>query len=249
MKTAIVSDIHGNLTALEAVLDNCRKQEVDKIYCLGDIVGYGPRSSECLALIRSITETIVLGNHDEMAFLEEVDGLFLSSDAKWSLKFTADHLSDVEKKFLRYLPDIIRLNDQAMVLAHSSYQYPEHWLYITERVSAAAAMKYQPEPVCFIGHTHIPKVFCKKEGEAAADSLDLSTAIPIRPNYHYIINPGSVGQPRDHDPRASYGILETIGSQEAFSLHRIEYNLEQEQAIMKKAGVCGSIIERLEKGR
>jgi len=237
MLYAIISDIHGNLEALEAVLATLK---VDKIICLGDVIGYGPNPKECLEKIKSLNIPTVAGNH-EKALLGEIDTKWFNERAKLAIEWTA---TQVETSAIKDLPTVGEEADFHFV--HASLRDPvnEYVMSISEALPTFALMT---KPLCFIGHTHRPGYLArKKDGFYESRSLHDGDEVLAYDFDRLIINVGSVGQPRDGDPRAAYGIFDT--QTRLFSLHRIPYDIQQVQAKMKAVSLPQKLIDRLSFG-
>ena len=192
MKYAILSDLHANYTALSAVLDDCKQCGVESIVCLGDIVGYGPQPSETLALIRSVATAIIAGNHDDAVSgrMSADDFIDLAADA------VARHraaLSKDELSFLRDLPYTTQL--EHALAAHGDFIQPDAFNYVLAEADAAANFSRTAFPILFVGHTHIPRVFCC-DAQGEVTTLEPGD-ITLEDNHRYLINPGSVGYPRE----------------------------------------------------
>lgn len=229
MTLAIISDIHSNLEALSAVLDDIRRRSVDEIVCLGDIVGYGPDPHECLATVRALNCPIILGNHDVAAFDQSLRATF-SPLARRAIEWTAPLLAEEELKFLQSLPYTIQRHGQTFV--HAAPLSPEEFEYILDDVDASRNFPAFSTPLCFIGHTHQPDIFCE----------DLS-ARRVKSGKRFIVNAGSVGQPRDGDARACYGLFDD----EDFSFEhvRITYDIAATAEKIYAAGLPRQLGERL----
>jgi putative phosphoesterase len=180
MKIAIISDIHSNLDALTAVLKEIERIKVDEIYCLGDIVGYGPNPNECIDLVKSVTEKVVVGNHDS-AVINQTDMMLFNSYARESTEWTRRMISDENYEYLLKLP--LKISEHDLLFVHSTPLIPEDWNYILTQHSAEKHFNYFTEQACFIGHSHRPEMF-----RSIDDRL--------------IINVGSVGQPRDGNSKS-----------------------------------------------
>ncbi len=192
MKYAILSDLHANYIALSAVLDDCKQCGVERIVCLGDIVGYGPQPSETLALIRSVTTAIIAGNHDDAVSgrMSSVDFIDLAADA------VARHraaLSKDELAFLRDLPYTTQL--EHALAAHGDFIQPDAFNYVLAEADAAANFERTGFPILFVGHTHIPRIFCC-DAQGNVTMLEPGD-MTLEDNHRYLINPGSVGYPRE----------------------------------------------------
>ncbi len=242
MRLAIISDIHSNLEALQAVLSEIKKEQVDKIVCLGDIVGYGPNPNECTDIVRENCEHIVIGNHD-FACLNRTELFFFNRFAKEAIHWTLSQMSEEKLEFLSQLPfefawDHIRL-------VHANPYLPESWDYILSIDDAIFYFSKFKEQFCFIGHSHQPIVYMEDSDQKYFFSEDRE--IKINPAFRYIINVGSVGQPRDNNPAAAFGILDTATG--VFELFRVAYDVEKTQQKMLAAGLPEFLADRLLAGK
>lgn len=242
MKFALLSDIHANLEALKKVLRDIEKQGVEKIHFLGDVVGYGCDPNECIKLINGHCEIKLLGNHDYAALgLESTSGF--NSIAQTSMEWTIDHLS---QKSLEMLADFeLEATFLDYHLVHASPGIPENWNYILDRDQAAEAFDEFDESVCFLGHSHIPVVYSLDEDNCVSQSN--RKKLTFTDDRRYIINVGSVGQPRDNDPRSSYVIVDHENREVEY--RRVEYDIEKAQKKMRKEMLPKFLIERLAAGR
>jgi diadenosine tetraphosphatase ApaH/serine/threonine PP2A family protein phosphatase len=241
MRCAILGDIHANLQALEAVLADAREHGCSEFHCLGDVVGYNANPRECLEIVRNLPGACVLGNHDKAAAEEGPLGGF-SSNAALSLEWTRTILDADQKSWLGSLRPQRQIRKSTLV--HATLDSPESWGYIRAVPEADLSMACQRTPLCFIGHTHVPKVFGQGVGEMLffenADGVEL----PKSPKL--LINAGSVGQPRDHDWRAAYMIHdEEVGG---LWLRRVEYDVESASRAVLDAGLPAKLAERLRTG-
>ena len=241
MKALIISDIHANLTALEAVIENAG--DFDATWCLGDVVGYGPDPNECVALIRSLPNlTCLLGNHDAAA-IENIDVSSFNIEARISVSWTASMITKASEEFLNSLPATIEVEGQT--LAHGSPRHPI-WEYLLDTPTIAENFDFFDTPYCFVGHTHLPVVY-QLDGEHQLPAHIIPEAFtPIQLVPRAIINPGSVGQPRDRNPFASYCIFDT----EAHTIEnrRTAYDIKDVQARMRDFKLPLRHINRLEIG-
>ncbi len=241
MKILIISDIHANLTALETVLADAGS--VDATWCLGDLVGYGPDPEQSVNLIRQLPNLVcVMGNHDA-AVLNQIDTAAFNPEARLALRWTLDKLSTDNLDFLRSLPHTQELD--LVTLVHGSPRQPV-WEYLLDTRTATANFNHFNTPYCFVGHTHLPVLYYLSDENETASLIipENNTQLTLAPRT--IANPGSVGQPRDRDSRAAYGILDT----EEYILHfrRVPYDIPAVQARMRKAGLPERHIIRLEVG-
>lgn len=229
MRIAIISDIHSNLEALQQVLSCIDGAEVDEVNCLGDIVGYGPFPEECVTLVRQRCAVVVRGNHDAGAVGEE-DLKRFNANGRTALQLTMPLLSTVSREFLASLP--LTVVSGPVTAVHASPVNPERWNYLTGWDRAREAFSGFSTPFCAFGHSHIPLVVAE-DGSVNPNRLDKKV----------LINPGSVGQPRDGDPSASFAILDTVA--EAASIIRVQYDIERTAQALRKGGFPEPLARRL----
>ena len=242
MKRILVfSDIHANLTALEAVLTHAGK--LDAAWCLGDLVGYGPDPNECVTRIRQLPNLIcILGNHDAAA-LQQIDDETFNPEARTAISWTRETISEDTKAFLSSLPET---SIQAQVtLSHGSPRHPV-WEYLLDTRTATLNFAYFTTSFCFVGHSHLPVIFHQADGDDFSRLIIPEAEKPLEMKDRIILNPGSVGQPRDRDPRASYAIFEPDAK--TWTLHRVPYDIPAVQMRMTEAGLPARHIQRLEAG-
>ncbi len=241
MRILIISDIHANLAAFETVMADA-EGAWDTIWCLGDLVGYGPDPNECVELLCQYDHISLSGNHD-WAVLGKIDINSFNDNARMAVKWTQDTLKPTNRDYLEALPTT--LVKEPFTLAHASPRQPV-WEYILDPYTAAANFPFFDTPYCLVGHSHVPILF---------EQADADKIIPIAPIYsesihlnanRLIINPGSVGQPRDHDPRAAYAMLDTETM--SWEHRRVKYPVEETQERMRMAGMPSKLIKRLEWG-
>ncbi len=235
MAIAIISDIHGNLEALTSALDYIHQQGITEVYCLGDIVGYGPNPNECVEIVRQQCKVVLMGNHDYAAIgLARIE--YFNEFAKLATYWTMDRLSPANKEFLKGLP-FMHQTDR-MLMVHASPTHPSHWYYILNMNDALLEMQSFRQNVCFVGHSHVPIVFNQKE--------TIRSDVIIEPNQKYIVNVGSVGQPRDGDPRLSFVIFDLESGKLQYV--RLEYDVKRTYEKIIKNGLPEFLAERLLKG-
>ncbi len=240
MRYALISDIHGNLQALEAVLRVLENHQIDQYLCLGDIVGYGANPEECVELVRSLTDKTVAGNHDYAA-VGLTDISYFNPYAREAVLWTAEHLSEESKQYLRALPLLLKTGPSTLV--HSTPQRPELWDYILSPYDALAAFSYFEGSICFVAHSHRPMMFI--QGPRGLQ-WDFSDRVQIHSDSRYIINTGSVGQPRDRNPKACFALCDTEASE--VRILRAEYDISGAQAAIRAAGLPEILAERLQYG-
>lgn len=269
MKYAIFSDIHANLEALTAAVEVCRKAGVDEYISLGDIVGYNANPKECLDLARSLNMiAAVKGNHDEYVSNndEVMDGF--NPHAREAVLWTKAQLNAEDRKWLANLPMRLTIRGTNITIVHATLDSPDAWGYIFDAHHAADNFAYQFTPLCFCGHSHVPITFCKKpvtmrsdkpidelpewsykmeEGMLPRDaSIQDFIDMDIKPGYKYLINVGSIGQPRNRDPRASFAIFDTEAKK--VMRYRVPYDIRATQKKIIDAGLPERLAVRLERG-
>ncbi len=242
MRILVISDIHANYIALEAVLADAGK--VDAVWCLGDIVGYGPDPNACIERVRELPGlTCVLGNHD-MAVLGKVPHTAFNVDARRSLAWQERVLMADNMDFLRSLPHTVQVRDHVS-LVHGSPRDPI-WEYILNTLTARINFRLLETPWCFVGHTHAQSIFRWDEKKQRV-YLDIPRPDePLTLPDRAILNPGSVGQPRDRDPRAAYAIY--YPETKIWEPHRVEYDIEAVQQRIREAGLPLKHALRLAEG-
>lgn len=239
-KYAILSDIHGNLEGLTAVLDDAREHGVTDYACLGDIVGYNANPIECLQKIQELDCVSVRGNHDHYCSFDDSLAGFQSLAAD-AVDWTRELLSTEQKKFLANLKLVERVANFTIV--HSTLDMPEMWGYVFEDLEAEASFNYQMTTVCFYGHTHVPLAF--EQGSELSGGI--YTRLKVKMNRKYFVNVGSIGQPRDGDTRASYAIFDL--KKKEIELRRVPYDFAPTQDKIRKAGLPERLAARLAIGR
>jgi predicted phosphodiesterase len=243
MRYAFIADIHSNLAAFKVVLEDMgRRGGVEELWCLGDIVGYGPEPHECIELLRQYNHVCVVGNHD-LASIGRVDTSDFSLDAVAACRWTAKQLSQDDVAYLRNLPQVIQKAD--FTLVHGSPRRPVEE-YLLSSSNAKENFAFFQTKYCLVGHSHVPAVFKQDESGACLYS-EFTPNIGLVPGKsRLIINPGSVGQPRDGDPRASYAIYDSeVGM---IRLYRINYEVGTTQTSMVERGLPMQLVARLSYG-
>lgn len=240
MKFAIIADIHGNLEALEAVLEDIKIQKCTHFACLGDIVGYNANPRECLEIIRKMGIPCVKGNHDEYC---STDGPLTDFNpyAGQAVNWTRRQLTEDEKKWLRELKYVRMVKNFTIV--HATLDEPDRWGYVFDRLAAAANFPYQNTSVCFFGHTHVPLAFVRDTVVRGGTY----SKFKVEPGKKYFVNVGAVGQPRDNNPKAAYVIYDTVES--TIELRRVDYDIAKAQRKVIEAGLPERLAERLAFGR
>jgi diadenosine tetraphosphatase ApaH/serine/threonine PP2A family protein phosphatase len=241
MRLGIFSDIHGNWEALKVVLKAYKAEKIDAYICLGDIVGYGADPNKCVKKVRGLTESVIAGNHD-LAAIERTDTRNFNQYAQESAAWTGKELKEKHKEYLTNLP--FTLERENMRFVHATPQNPEQWNYVLSTDQAQFVFETFQEQVCFIGHSHYP-IFFKKTSTA----IELLPAgkIKLQANERYIVNAGSVGQPRDGNPQACYCVFD-LAAQEV-EIKRVPYNVEKAQKKIRQAGLPEYLADRIGKGK
>ncbi|MBN2302301.1 MAG: metallophosphoesterase family protein [Lentisphaerae bacterium] len=239
-KFAVLGDIHGNIEALEAVLDDAAERNVNAYVCVGDIVGYNADPSACLEKIRAMDCIVVRGNHDHYCSHDESLDDFHPLAAN-VIDWTRHQLSDDQIEYLRNLK--LSRMVSGFTLVHSTLDMPKKWGYVFDSLEAEANFNYQTTSVCFHGHTHVPVIYEKKGHVTRHEAQNITIALGKK----YFINVGSVGQPRDGDPRASY-VTYNLRTKE-IEFCRVRYDIATTQAKIRKAGLPERLATRLEQGR
>jgi predicted phosphodiesterase len=241
MHVLVISDIHANLAAFETVLEDARDQW-EQIWCLGDSVGYGPEPDACVALLREHEHLSLSGNHD-WAVLGRLDINAFNRDARAAIEWTRTAISEEARAYLEALP--AREVQAPFALAHGSPRQPV-WEYILDESTAAVNFAHFDTRFCLVGHTHMPVIFEEgQDGSARAVRPAYCETLPLEET-RLIINPGSVGQPRDADPRAAYALLDTEAM--TWEHRRVSYPVSVTQERMRDLGLPQRLIARLEMG-
>ena len=240
MRIAILSDIHGNLEALDTVLADVAARRPGAIACLGDFVGYGAAPNECIAKLRPLIEVAVAGNHD-LAACGRIKLGYFNPEAARAAVWTTETLTPENLEYLRALP--FSEHWRGVRVVHASPAEPEEWHYVFTPGDAALEMSACPENVCFIGHSHYPGTF-ELDGDRVAYTRDARVA--GRAGRRYLVNVPSVGQPRDGDPRAGYLVYDD----EAFTFEhvRLEYDIASAMKRIREAGLPAFLADRLQWG-
>jgi predicted phosphodiesterase len=240
MRIAVLSDIHSNLAALDAVRADL--PPVDEVWALGDIVGYGPQPNEVIVALQELGARSVMGNHDGAA-IGTVDARDFNPDAALAIAWTARAVDDNARAYLATLPEV-RV-DGSLTAVHGSPRDPI-WEYIVSASIARASFTHFETPICLFGHTHVPIVFTQDDDDVAV--VQAVPGVPVLLGKHRaMVNPGSVGQPRDGNPQSSYCLLDTDAGEVDF--RRVAYDIERTQRAMREQGLPPRLIERLSYGR
>lgn len=236
---AIISDIHGNLEAFEAVLKDIEGLGIEEIYCAGDIVGYGANPNECVEIVRDRKIPCVAGNHDYAA-IGKMSLQYFNPVAKKAIEWTSRVLKAENIKFLNELPLSMHIKENLLV--HAIPSNPASFDYILTLGDAIREFMFFKEKMCFFGHSHHPVIFIEREGR---HGIVFEEEVEIREDVRYLVNVGSVGQPRDGDPRACYCVLK----EKRIEIRRVSYPIETAQRKILDAGLHPYLAQRLAVGK
>lgn len=241
MRYGLFADIHGNFEAFCAVLDALSGEKIDEYLCIGDIIGYGANPRECLEKVKAVSPRYVAGNHEYAAAgLLSLD--CLNDYAKAAVLWTKNILTDKDINFLKSPGLVFKSND--LVMAHSSLDNPDYFSYLFNPYDSRETFNLLDRVVCFVAHTHRPKIFIKRD---VIVSLAYGYETVINPEYKYVVNIGSVGQPRDADNRASYCVYDTKDM--SIRIKRVPYDIKTAQKKILDAGLPKFLADRLETGK
>lgn len=263
-KYAVLSDIHSNLEALNAVLEKCRQLGIEKFISLGDIVGYNSNPSECIEIVRSLDIVArVKGNHDDYVSSGNLDESGFNANAKKAVLWTREHISDDDREWLDSAPYEARL-PFGVTVVHATLDTPQNWGYILDTFHAEDNFLYQRTAICFCGHSHVPAAFIKKQltapGERPIDmimswsgdledgdfSKESCISIEYRKNNKYLFNVGSIGQPRNGDNRASFAVIDPDSM--SVTRYSVPYDIGATQQKILAAGLPSRLADRLSSG-
>jgi len=242
MRYALLSDIHANLESLLQVLHALRNESIDSYFCLGDIVGYGANPNECIEEIRNICGVCVAGNHDRASIGLISEDVF-NEYAREAVIWTRAALGADGARYLKSL-DLVFEHD-SFTMVHGTLDAPGEFEYMLSPKNAAGTFPFMRGPVCFVGHSHICGTFIQDEGGRI--SYTAMPVVPIKNGCKYIINVGSIGQPRDNNPKAAYGIFDTVKMR--VEIKRVSYDFLAAGEKIIKAGLPGYLADRIVKGR
>ncbi len=237
---AVFSDVHGNREAFEAVLAFCRREAVTRYCFAGDIVGYGADPGYCIGVLRDLAASCVAGNHDAAA-LDRVEAAYFNPAARQAIDWTAAQLSGDDRRFLEGWP-LVR--EEAFTLVHGSPARPQEFDYILSPYQAMKAFSAFSGRLCFVGHSHRPGILVE---ETDILRFDGAASLELDPERRYIVNVGSVGQPRDADPRACVCLYDE--GNRTVALHRVAYDVARAAGKIRRAGLPAVLAERLFEGR
>lgn len=242
MRYAVISDIHSNLEAFKAALDVLGGERIDSYLFVGDVIGYGADPKECIKLLRSLNPSIAIAGNHEWGVLEKMDISYFNESAQDTILWTRKILDKDEIEYLRSFSLIYE--DEKMTLVHGTLNMPDEFYYIFDVEDAYVTISQMKNTLCFVGHSHVPGIFASNDGKV--EYLE-STNIRIDPERRYVINVGSIGQPRDGDPRASFAIYDD--EENTLEIRRAEYDVKKAQEKILNAGLPPKLAYRLSEGR
>jgi predicted phosphodiesterase len=240
MRVAVISDVHANFHALEAVMEQIDAERVDAVWCLGDVVGYGPLPNECCDVVRERSDLCLVGNHDLVAIGRINVGDF-NDEAAAAATWTSQVLTHTSRAFLESLEPLGTA--EGVDLYHASARDPV-WEYVLTDEAAEATLDLAAEPVVLVGHSHVALAITQADGGVAGGLAPGGTDVQL--DGRWLLNPGSVGQPRDGDPRAAWLLLDLERMLAAFQ--RVPYSIEQTQEEMRERGLPRMLAARLARG-
>lgn len=240
MKYGILGDIHSNLSALEAVLERFHAAGVERILSVGDVVGYGAAPKECIALLRAVEAQVVLGNHDA-ACTGALDSSAFNAYAQAAVQWTRAVLAEEELEWLSELP--LTLDLEHCTVAHGTLASPERFDYIQCTSDADPSLDIMERPVCFVGHTHVPVSLLRLKDDRDRTAYTFDTRIDLNETACALVNAGSVGQPRDEDPRAVYVLYDSDAA--TVAIERTDYDIDREARRIRDANLPPMLADRL----
>jgi len=242
MRYCIISDIHSNLEAFKAVLENSEKEDIDAYLCAGDVIGYGADPVECIALVRSIKPKVLIAGNHEWGVLDLLDLDYFNEYAKEAIARTKTMIGKEDAGYLKSFQ--LTYEGKNFTVVHGTLEAPAKFYYIFDEDDAYATTEIMKTPVCFVGHSHIAGIYYYENREMRSVTKG---AVRIDRAKRYVINVGSVGQPRDGDPRSAYAIYDE--DDQVVEIRRVAYDIEAARKKIVNAGLPGRLAERLSEGR
>ena len=242
MRYGIFSDVHSNLEALEAVINAYKYEAIDKYLCVGDVVGYATNPNECIEKVKHLAMITVAGNHG-WGSVDKIGLGYFTPNAKKGVFWTRQNLEEESRYFLEALK--LTYQNEDLTLVHGTLDNPQEFKYLTDGYLAQESFKLLETRICFVGHTHKPGTFIQEETGLIGYARD--TLIRIKDEFKYMVNVGSVGQPRDRNPQAAYCIYDT--DKKEVQIKRINYDIEAARKKIISAGLPQYLGDRLLVGR
>ncbi|MDD5428634.1 MAG: metallophosphoesterase family protein [Candidatus Omnitrophica bacterium] len=241
MRYALISDIHGNLEALEAVLADLKKERITAYLCLGDIIGYGANPKECIEKVKSLRPEILIAGNHEWGVLGLLELSYFNEQAASAIEWTGNVIDGGDAEYLKTFK--LSSSDKCMTLVHGSLEEPKEFFYIFDANDTDKTFRLLKTKICFVGHSHVPGIF-SFDGKKPAKVKGMN--VKLDNDKKYLVNIGSVGQPRDGDPRASFAIYDARAG--AVEIRRVPYDIRSAQAKIIAAGLPPLLASRLAEG-
>ena len=242
MRYAVISDIHGNLEAFQAVLSALSEERIDNYLFVGDVVGYGADPKKCIELLKSLNPVAAIAGNHEWGILEKIDTSYFNDLAQNAILWTRKMLDNDEIEYLKSLPLVYE--DEKITMVHGTLNMPEEFYYIFDTEDAYVTINQMKNSLCFVGHSHVPGIFVSNDGKVECrEGMDVKIDLENK----QLINIGSIGQPRDGDPRASFAVYDDEES--TVEIKRVEYDVRSAQEKILKAGLPPKLAYRLSEGR
>ncbi len=242
MRYTVISDIHGNLEAFQAVLGALSLERIDNYLFVGDVIGYGADPKECIKLLKSLNPIVAIAGNHEWGVLEKMGMSYFNELAQEAILWTRKRLNDDEKEYLGSFPLVYE--DERITLVHGTLNMPEEFYYIFDIEDAYVTLSQMRNNICFVGHTHVPGIFASNHTKVEyIERMDAR----IDRERKYLINAGSIGQPRDGDPRASFAVYDD--EELTVEIKRVEYDVKKAQDKVLKSGLPSKFAYRLSEGR
>jgi len=242
MRYAVISDIHGNLEAFESALSVISEERVDRYIFAGDIIGYGADPKGCIKLLKSLNPAVSIAGNHEWGAIEKLDISYFSETARAAMLWTKKELDSGEIEYLRSFP--LAYEDENMTIVHGTLNMPEEFYYIFDTEDAYVTLSQMKNPLCFVGHSHVPGIFTFDQKKV--EYLERAD-VKIDTERRYLVNVGSVGQPRDGNAAASFAIYDD--EELTVEIKRARYDVKKAQAKILKAGLPAELAGRLSEGR
>jgi len=240
MKYGILGDLHSNLSALETVLDRMSAESIDRLVSVGDVIGYGAAPRACIDLVREAGAVVVLGNHDA-ACNDQLDVTYFNNYARAAVDWTKTALRSEDRAWIRTLPLSVHLEHCSV--SHGTLHRPELFDYIQSPADADPSLDEMPLPVCFVGHTHVPVALLRLRDDPTRTAYTVEALIDVEEAHRALVNVGSVGQPRDEDPRAAYAVFDSEKGR--VEIKRVAYDIDREAHRILSAGLPRILADRL----
>ena len=242
MRYAVISDIHGNLEAFESVLDAISKERVDSYLFVGDIIGYGADPKGCIKMLKSLDPAVAIAGNHEWGVIDKLDVSYFNDTARNAILWTKKALDNSEIEYLRSFP--LAYEDEKITLVHGTLNMPEEFYYILDTEDAYVTLSQMKSRLCFVGHSHVPGIFASDHTKVEYFER---TDVKMDGERRYLVNVGSVGQPRDGNPAAAFAIYDD--EELAIEIKRVDYDVKKAQDKILKAGLPAELAQRLSEGR